>query len=142
MSVVRWKHDFRYQKIKLDVVSSRLFSSSDESVTDQDACRVSLASTSGDIASLQGASGTVGQYSLKPGQDYDPSSDFSYLYRKDLTVVDVDNIINSFKERLETSDAELRSIIEREIESLEAAKAKDVSDVAGSDSNKGSPTQN
>lgn len=140
MSVVRWKHDFRYQKTKTEEVSSNLFKSTDESVTDQDAGRVSLASNSGDIASLQGSSGRVGSYSLKPGEEYNPSTDFSFLYRKDLTVVDIDNIINDFKKRLESSDASLRSVIEKELETLERLKSEDVKDVSESDSNKGSPT--
>lgn len=140
MSVVRWKHDFRYQKTKTKEVSSKLFKSTDETVTDQDAARVSLASNSGDIASLQSASGRVGSYSLKPGEEYNPDTDFSFMYRKDLTVVDIDNIINDFKKRLESSDASLRSVIEKELETLERLKSEDIRDVSESDSNKGSPT--
>ena len=90
---MRWRPDFRYTSNKHIEVSSNNFKSSEPSVTDKEAYRVTLASLRGEIAQSSGKI-DVGSYSLKAGEEYDPSKDFSFLNRKDLTIVELDEWID------------------------------------------------
>lgn len=94
---------------------------SEPSVTDKESYRITLASLRGVLSSNMG-SNKVGQYSIKAGQDYDPNYDFSYLNRKDLTIVDIDNFIKHFKSNLENYDNELKLEIEKQLEKAESMK--------------------
>lgn len=82
------------------------------SVTDKEAFRVTLASMRGDIRSL--GSDSTGKYSLKDGK-YNPDFDFSYLNRKDLTIVDITNYIDKLQSQLENFDDELKLKIQEEL---------------------------
>lgn len=76
---LRFRPDFRYCNNKLMEISVDLFKSTEPSVTDKDAYRLSLASLRGQIAQGSGRI-DVGSYSIKAGEEYDPKKDFSFLY--------------------------------------------------------------
>ena len=81
--IPRWRPDFRYNDKKFIDVPLNNFESTEPSVTDKEAYRVTLASLRGELAQGSGKI-DVGSYSLKPGEEYDPRKDFSFLNRKDL----------------------------------------------------------
>lgn len=91
------------------------------SVTDKESYRLSLASKRGSISTI-GGSYQQGQYMFENGK-YDSLKDFSFALRKDLSIVEIDEYIDSMRERLETADAELSKQIQTEISKAEAAKA-------------------
>lgn len=122
--LVRFRPDYRYRSDKKTeyklTTSTGGFVSIDDSITDKEAFAINFASERGDMSSL-GAS-REGVYSIPSGQDYDPNHDFSYLNRPDITIVDLDNYIESFKERLEHADLALKSSLENELKNLESKK--------------------
>lgn len=87
------------------------------SFTDEDAYRLQLASKRGKLSAMSGST-YVGSYSLPDGE-YKPELDFSYLNRKDLTIVDVTNYITSMKAALEKYDGDLKLDIEDTIKKAE-----------------------
>lgn len=115
---VRWRPDFRYTDEKFVSVPLDNFKSTEPSVTDKEAYRLTLASLRGELAQGSGRP-DVGSYSLKAGEEYDPRKDFSFLNRKDLTIVELDEYIARFKKNLESYDEELSNDIK-----LELAKAE------------------
>lgn len=122
--LVRFKPDYRYRsdkKIEYNLHStSGGFISKDDSITDKEAFAINFASERGDISAL-GAS-RQGVYSIPAGKDYDPQNDFSYLNRPDISVVDLDSYIETFKHQLETADESLKSQIQNELQTLQSKR--------------------
>ncbi len=135
--LIRFKPDYRYVKDKKTIynlsTSNGGFNSKDESITDKEAFAINFASERGDIASL-GASRT-GVYSMKPGEEYDPKNDFSYLNRPDLTLVELDEYIEDFKYRLENSDESLKQKLTDELKNLQDKRDDLISQSDNSDNN-------
>lgn len=127
VSIRRWKHDFRYQKDKFQDVQLHGFKSTEKSLTDKEAYRVSLASLRGQLASGSG-SPTVGSYSLKAGEAYNSHFDFSFLNRPDLSLVELHEYIEDTRKRLEDFDDNLRIKVQDELSKAEA-KAKELEKV-------------
>lgn len=117
-TIPRWRPDFRYTDKKFIDCPVYLFKSTEPSVTDKEAYRLTLASLRGQLAQGTGKI-DVGSYSLKPGEEYDPSRDFSFLNRKDLTIVELDERIKVMKRQLEEADEELSVKIKSELASAE-----------------------
>lgn len=115
---VRWRPDFRYVEDKKLTVPLENFKSSEPSVTDKEAYRVTLASLRGELAQGSGRP-DVGLYSIKAGEEYNPDTDFSFLNRKDITIVEIDDYIRVMKRRLEEADSELSKQIKTELASAE-----------------------
>lgn len=111
---------FNYGAFKDQVTVPIVFDDFGKSVTDKESYRLSLASKRGSISTL-GGSYQKGQYMFEDGQ-YNSLKDFSFALRKDLSIVEIDEYINSLRERLETSDTELSKQIQSEILKAEAAK--------------------
>lgn len=88
-----------------------------DSVTDKESYRLSLTSKRGSMAL---GSSSKGWYMFQDGK-YDHDKDFSYFYRKDLSIVDIDNYIKNMTEAQKNADKELTAKIQ---EQIEAAKAK------------------
>lgn len=128
---IRWRPDFRYRDDKRLEIKIDLFKSHEPSVTDKEAYRLTLASLRGAIAKGIGKI-DVGSYSLKAGEEYDSRKDFSFLNRKDLTIVEIDNYIKIMRRRLEEADEDSKSQIENEL--AHAQKKKE--DLAKDDKNK------
>ena len=118
---IRWHPDFRYRNYKMINVPLRCFESTEPSVTDKEAYRVSLASLRGELAQGSGRI-DVGQYSIPAGKEYDPNFDFSFLNRKDLTIVELDEHIKVMKRQLEEADSELSERIKAELANAESKK--------------------
>ena len=118
---MRWHPDFRYLSNKMVNITLKPFKQVEPSVTDKEAYRVSLASLRGEIAQGSGKI-DVGQYSIPAGKEYDPRFDFSFLNRKDLTIVELDDHIKVMKRQLEEADAELSERIKAELVNAEAKK--------------------
>lgn len=89
------------------------------SKTDKEAYRVTLASVRGMLDKGMFGGLNESSYSLKDGV-YNPDLDFSYLRRKDLTIVDIDNYIKTLESNLVKFDGDLKERIE---ETLSTAKA-------------------
>lgn len=115
---MRWRPDFRYTSNKHIEVSLNNFKSSEPSVTDKEAYRVTLASLRGELARGSGKI-DVGSYSLKAGEEYDPSKDFSFLNRKDLTIVELDEWIAHYKKMCEDYDESLTQDIQKQLAKAE-----------------------
>lgn len=118
---VRWRPDFRYTDNKFAKITLNNFKSTEPSVTDKEAYRLTLASLRGEIAQGNGKI-DVGSYSIKAGEEYDPKKDFSFLNRKDLTIVELDDYIKVMKRQLEEADAELETQIKEELAKAEKTK--------------------
>ena len=118
---MRWHPDYRYLNTKMISIPLKLFESTEPSVTDKEAFRVSLASLRGELAQGSGKI-DVGQYSIPAGKEYDPRFDFSFLNRKDLTIVELDDHIKIMKRQLEEADSELSARIEAELANAESKK--------------------
>ena len=118
---LRWHPDFRYLNYKMINVPLRCFESTEPSVTDKEAYRVTLASLRGELAQGSGKI-DVGQYSIPAGKEYDPRLDFSFLNRKDLTIVELDDHIKVMKRQLEEADSELSERIEAELANAQSKK--------------------
>lgn len=117
-SIARWRPDFRYCDDKFVDAPLELFKSHDPSVTDKEVYRLTLASLRGELAQGSGRP-DVGSYSLKAGEEYNPDLDFSFLNRKDLTIVQLDEFIKDTRERLEKYDIALTSEIETQLAKAE-----------------------
>ena len=127
---VRWRPDFRYCDDKLIQVPLNNFKSTEPSVTDKEAYRVTLASLRGELAQGSG-NPKVGSYSLKEGEEYNPKFDFSFLNRKDLTIVELDEYINYYKNQIEKFDKDLQNDIKVQLAQAEKKRQqleKDSSD--------------
>ena len=118
---IRWHPDFRYRNYKMINVPLRCFESTEPSVTDKEAYRVSLASLRGELAQGSGKI-DVGQYSIPAGKEYDPNFDFSFLNRKDLTIVELDDHIKVMKRQLQEADSELSERIKAELANAQSKK--------------------
>lgn len=118
---MRWHPDFRYLTNKMVNITLNPFEQVEPSVTDKEAYRVSLASLRGEIAQGTGKI-DVGQYSIPAGKEYDPNFDFSFLNRKDLTIVELDNHIKAMKRKLEEADGELSERIKFELANAQSKK--------------------
>lgn len=118
---MRWHPDFRYLTNKMVSITLKPFEQVEPSVTDKEAYRVSLASLRGEIAQGTGKI-DVGQYSIPAGKEYDPNFDFSFLNRKDLTIVELDNHIKVMKRKLEEADGELSERIKFELANAQSKK--------------------
>lgn len=123
-TISRWQPDFRYRKDKRIDVPLNNCKIKDDSVTDKEAYRVTLASLRGTLSAQGMGSPTVGSYSIPAGEDYDSRTDFSFLNRPDLTIVQLDEYINDFKVRLENADAALAQRIKEELAVVEAKKSE------------------
>ena len=118
---IRWHPDFRYRNYKMINVPLRCFESTEPSVTDKEAYRVSLASLRGELAQGSGKI-DVGQYSIPAGKEYDPNFDFSFLNRKDLTIVELDDHIKVMKRQLQEADSELSERIKAELANAQSKR--------------------
>lgn len=118
---IRWHPDFRYLSNKKVNISLKPFKQVEPSVTDKEAYRVTLASLRGELAQGSGKI-DVGQYSIPAGKEYDPRFDFSFLNRKDLTIVELDDHIKVMKRQLEEADAELSERIKVELANAESKR--------------------
>lgn len=118
---LRWHPDFRYLSKKQVNIPLNPFKQAEPSVTDKEAYRVTLASLRGELAQGNGKI-DVGQYSIPAGKEYDPRFDFSFLNRKDLTIVELDDHIKLMKRQLEEADSELSDRIKVELANAESKK--------------------
>lgn len=118
---MRWHPNFRYLSNKMVNISLKPFTQVEPSVTDKEAYRVSLASLRGELAQGTGKI-DVGQFSIPAGKEYDPKFDFSFLNRKDLTIVELDDHIKIMKRQLEDADTELSERIKAELANAESKK--------------------
>lgn len=118
---IRWFPDFRYRDDKFIQVTLNNFKSTEPSVTDKEAYRVTLASLRGELAKGSGRI-DVGSYSLKSGEEYDPKKDFSFLNRKDLTIVELDEYIAHYKKMIEDYDENLTQDIKIQLAKAEKMK--------------------
>lgn len=91
-----------------------------ESVTDKESYRLSLAGKRGALISALGTNNT-GVYSFPDGK-YDPLNDFSYIRRKDISIVEIDNYIENMKSNLEKADEQLAKQITDQIAKAQKAK--------------------
>lgn len=117
----RWHPNFRYLDKKFVDVPLKLFDSHDPSVTDKEAYRLTLASLRGELAQGSGKI-DVGSYSIPAGQEYDPRTDFSFLNRKDLTIVELDEFIAQKKAMLEGLDESLAADIKTQLAKAEKTR--------------------
>ena len=115
---IRWRPDFRYTDKKLISVPLNNFDSQDPSVTDKEAYRVTLASLRGELAQGSGRI-DVGTYSLKSGEEYNPDFDFSWLNRKDITIVELDDYISHYKKMCDEYDESLTVDIKKQLAKAE-----------------------
>lgn len=105
--------DFKKQievKVRKDVFG--------DSVTDKESYRLSLAGKRGSIGI---GSNTTGWYMFPDGV-YDHDKDFSYFYRKDITIVDIDNYIEKMTEAQKNADKELANEIQKQIDIANSKK--------------------
>lgn len=123
-TIKRWQPDFRYRDDKLLDVPLKNCQIKDDSMTDKEAYRVSLASLRGTLAAHGLGSPTVGSYSIPAGENYDSRVDFSFLNRPDLTIVQLDEYIADFKHRLESADESLAQRIKEELAIVESKKSE------------------
>lgn len=118
---VRWKPDFRYRDDKKIDCPLKPAIDVSNSITDKESYRVTLASLRGELAQGVG-SPSFGSYSIPAGKEYDPNTDFSYLNRPDLTIVEIQDYIDNFRSNLENYDSELKVKIQEEITKAEEKK--------------------
>lgn len=85
-----------------------------ESITDKESYRLHLASGRGTPLGTP----TAGQY-MYPDGKYNSSLDFSFVYRKDLTVQEYDNYIEMMTARRKDADSELAARIDAALAELE-----------------------
>ena len=108
---VRFRPDFRFVDNKYETISVENFKSTEPSVTDKEAYRLTLASLRGQLAQGSGKI-DVGSYSLKAGEEYNPSFDFSFLNRKDITIVELDDYIKHYEKICQDYDESLTKDIQ------------------------------
>ena len=92
--LVRFSPDCRFTGRKENLKAS-LEKFPFDSITDKEAYRLTLASLRGTMAQGNGSI-TTGNYSIPKGGEYNPSQDFSYLNRPDITIVMLDEYIKDF----------------------------------------------
>ena len=119
----RWLPDFRWRDDKHIDCSLKSYIDMTNSITDKESYRVTLASLRGELAQGSGSI-THGSYSIPAGKDYDPNFDFSFLNRKDLTIVQIDEYIENFKRDIQNFDTDLQMKVQSEIEKAERKKAE------------------
>lgn len=117
-TIKRWKPNHRYENVKLIDYELTGFKSTEKSLTDKEQYRINLASLRGQLASGLG-SPTVGSYSLKAGEEYNPNNDFSYIYRPDVSLVELNEYIENKKQELLNSDSVLKTKIQDELTQAE-----------------------
>lgn len=88
-----------------------------ESCTDKESFRLTMASKRGSIGSLNG----FGDFSnskayMFPDGVYDSQKDFSLLLRKDLSIVELDEIIAELTAKQTSADEQLKAEIEEQLE--------------------------
>lgn len=83
-----------------------------DSITDKESYRLSLAGKRGSIGT---GSSSTGWYMFPDGK-YSHDKDFSYFYRKDLSIVDIDNYIENMKEAQKNADKKLAAEIQSQID--------------------------
>lgn len=83
-----------------------------DSVTDKESYRLSLTAKRG---SMGVGSSSQGWYMFPDGK-YDHDKDFSYFYRKDLSIVDIDNYIKNMTEAQKKADKNLATEIQHQID--------------------------
>lgn len=83
-----------------------------DSVTDKESYRLSLAGKRGSIGI---GSSNKGWYMFPDGK-YTHDKDFSYFYRKDLSIVDIDNYIENMKSAQKNADEKLAAEIQSQID--------------------------
>lgn len=123
-TIKRWNPNYRYEKEKLVDFELKGFKSTEKSLTDKDQYRINLASLRGQLANGLG-SPTVGSYSLKAGENYNPNNDFSFLNRPDISLVELNEYIENKRSELEKYNGELKLKMEDELKQAES-KAKDL----------------
>lgn len=89
-----------------------------DSITDKESYRLSLAGKRGAIGN---GSNYTGWYMFPDGK-YDHDKDFSFFYRKDLSIVDIDNYIKNMEEAQKNADIELKKQIQEAIDLANAKK--------------------
>lgn len=124
-SIRRWLPNHRYLKDKFIDVPLSGFKSTEKSLTDKEAYRVTLASLRGTLAAQGFGSPSVGSYSIKPGEKYDSNFDFSYLNRPDVTLVELHEFIEDMRQNLEEYDSDLQIKLKEELAQAEI-KAKEM----------------
>lgn len=102
-----------------------------ESVVDKESYRLSLASKRGSIGN---GSSNTGVYMFQDGK-YDPNLDFSYVMRKDLSIVEIDKYIEQLKASRESADEELKETIEKQLANAEKLKAEKQENIDSSPKN-------
>lgn len=115
--VIKWLPDFRYRKDKTIEEEIERFKSTEQSVTDKEAYRITLASMRGVLASASGnGSITAGNYEIPAGKEYDPMTDMSFFHRPDIGIVEIDEATARLKSQLEKYDSNLKLQIQKELD--------------------------
>lgn len=116
-TVIKWLPDFRYRKDKTIAEEVERFKSTEQSVTDKEAYRITLASMRGVLASASGnGSITAGNYEIPAGKEYDPTLDMSFFHRPDIGIVEIDEATARLKSQLEKYDSDLKLQIQKELD--------------------------
>lgn len=94
-----------------------------ESCTDKETYRLTMASKRGALGNIR----NFGDFSqskayMFPDGVYDSQKDFSVLLRKDLSIVELDEIINNLTEQQKNADKELQSDIAEQLALAEKLK--------------------
>lgn len=92
-----------------------------DSVTDKESYRLSLVGKSGSISSI--GQSQQGWY-MFPDGIYSFDKDFSYVMRKDLSIVEIDNYIKKMTEAQKNADKTLQAEIETQLQKAYEAKEK------------------
>lgn len=124
-SIRRWLPNHRYLENKFIDVPLSGFKSTEKSLTDKEAYRVTLSSLRGTLSAQGLGSPTVGSYSIKAGEKYDSNFDFSYLNRPDVTLVELHEFIEDMRDNLESYDNDLQIKLKEELAQAEI-KAKEM----------------
>lgn len=90
------------------------------SVVDKESYRLSLTTKRGAIGN---GSSNVGLYMFQDGK-YDPTLDFSYVMRKDLSIVEIDRYIENLTKQREAADEALKETIDQQLANAEKLKAE------------------
>lgn len=124
-TIRRWLPNHHYLESKFINVPLSGFKSTEKSLTDKEAYRVTLSSLRGTLSAQGLGSPTVGSYSIKAGEKYDSNFDFSYLNRPDVTLVELHEFIEDMKENLENYDNDIQIKLKEELAQAEI-KAKEL----------------
>ena len=116
-TVIKWLPDFRYRSDKTIKEEIECFKSTEQSVTDKEAYRITLASMRGVLDSATGnGSITAGNYEIPVGKEYDPNLDMSFFHRPDIGIVEIDEATARLKSQLEKFDSDLKLQIQKELD--------------------------